>query len=161
MLPKANKLTLLAGVLCVLALAAMILVLTLGRKQIQEDFTPPPFDPNACVGVPEVSADASWNDFDAEVFRVSVCGEIRWEGNTADVWLTNPASNTVWMKLRVMDMDGNILGETGLIKPGEYLEEICLSKVPVAGTPIVLKIMTYEPETYHSAGSISINTAIY
>ena len=29
-----------------------------------------------------------------------------------------------------------------------------------SGTPIKMKIMTYEPETYHSAGAITVNTAI-
>lgn len=159
--PSANKSLIVAGVLCVLSLVAMLLALTLGQQQILEEFTPPPFDTNACAGVPDMSVAVSWKEFDAEIFRVFVCGEIKPIGNIADIWLTNPVNNTVWMKMRILDMDGNILGETGLIMPGEYIREIHLNKVPEAGTPIVLKIMTYEPETYHSAGSISINTAIY
>lgn len=160
MLPKINKMLILACFLCVLSLTGMLTALTLGQEQIQAEFSPPPFDPNACAGVPS-PVGAGRREFDAEVFRVSICGEIKPVGNVADIWLTNPESNTVWMKLRVLDKDGNMLGETGLIKPGEYLKGVCLSKVPVVGTPIVLKVMTYEPETYHSAGSISINTAIY
>ena len=158
---KANRTLIFTGILCALALITMLFSLVQEQKQIHHEFTPPPFDPYARAGTPDVSEDMGWNEFDADFFLVSVCSKIRPSGNTADVWLTNPKTNDVWMKLRVLDLDGNLLGETGLIKPGEYLKEIQLNNLPAAGTPIVLKIMTYEPETYHSTGSISINTAIY
>ena len=150
-----RKMLMAAGVLCALALGAMVLALTLGREQVWQEFTPPPFDANA----PEVT-DPSWREFDAGVFRVSLSGEIRVLGNAAALWLTNPAENDVWMKLRILDREGHILGETGLIRPGEYLKEVYLEEVPPLGTEVVLKIMTYEPETYHSAGSITVHTAI-
>ena len=148
-------------ILCAMALTVMILALFCGKHTGFADFVPPPFDSAACEGVPDIPKEINWQELDAKVFQVSVCGEVTASGNAATVWLTNPASNTVWMKLRVLDMDGNILGETGLIKPGEYLKEVCLSKVLEVGTPIILKIMTYEPETYYSMGSISLNTTIY
>ena len=139
----------------------MILALSSEKQMSKTEFVPPPFDIAACEGVPDIREEKSYQELDAKVFRVSLCGEVRICENTATVWLTNPISNTVWMKMRVLDMDGNILGETGLIKSGEYLKEVCLDTVPEAGTPVVLKIMTYEPETYYSMGSISLNTVIY
>lgn len=93
-------------------------------------------------------------------YRFSVCGNVMTEGNEAVVYLTNPAENEVWMKLRVLDENGNVLGETGLIKPGEYVKSVALNTLPDAGTKISLKIMGYEPETYRSAGSVTLNTAI-
>ena len=82
------------------------------------------------------------------------------DGKKATVYLTNNAENKVYIKLRVLDADGNSLGETGLIKPGEYVKDVELSKVLAAGTSIKLKIMSYEPETYMSMGSAVLNTKI-
>ena len=148
-------------ILCALALVAMFIALGAGNKTIQAEFVPPAFDPSAHAGTPEVSDELGWNELDAQVFKVSVCGVIIPTDTSADVWLTNPTSNEVWLKLRILDMDGSILGETGLIKPGEYLQSVSLNNVPPKGANIVLKIMAYEPDTYYSAGAISVNTVVY
>ena len=147
--------------MCALALVGMFLALESGHNQIQAVFIPPEFEKNAKIGEPEVPENLGWAELDAKAFRVSVCGVFAPTGATADVWLLNPADNDVWLKLRVMDLDGKILGETGLISEGSYVQTITLDTIPTTGTPIVLKVMAYEPETYYSAGSISINTHIY
>lgn len=97
---------------------------------------------------------------DAKVYKVGICGRFLPKGTTADVWLTNPESNTVWLKVRVLDEKGNTLGETGLVRPGEYVQSVELDTVPKTGTPIVLKIMAYQPDTYYSEGAVSLNTTI-
>ena len=71
-----------------------------------------------CIRDARCAGRLGWQELDAQVFRVSVCGAVVLEGNRADVWLTNPESNTVWLKLRIMDENGTVLGETGLIRPG-------------------------------------------
>ena len=53
---------------------------------------------------------------------------------------------------------GNIVGETGLVRPGEYVKEVSLSRRIPCGTPVNLKIMGYEPETYKSAGAVTLST---
>ena len=155
-----NKMLDASAVLCLLALAAMTAALVFGRSQIQAEFVPPPFDENAVFGLPEVPENLSWAELDAQMFRVSVCGMVAASDGAADIWMTNPVENDVWLKLRVLDQNGTILGETGLIMPGQYVRAVVLNEVPAAGTPVSLKIMAYEPETYHSAGSISLNTHI-
>ena len=62
------------------------------------------------------------------------------------------------MKLRVLDETGTVLAETGLIRPGEYLQRVEFSQTPSPGEKLQLKIMAYEPETYFSAGSVVLNT---
>lgn len=52
------------------------------------------------------------------------------------------------------------MGETGLLKPGEYVKTVTLTKTLAAGENIKLKIMGYEPETYESAGSVSLNVTV-
>ena len=151
----------LAAVLCAVSLAVMVFALT--RQEVQTEmgeFTPPPFDGGAVVGSPAVPEGLGWQELDAKVYKAGICGKFIPKGNTADVWLTNPESNTVRLKVRVLDEKGNTLGETGIIKPGEYVQSVELDNVPKAGKPIVLKIMAYQPDTYYSEGAVSLNTTI-
>jgi hypothetical protein len=139
------------------------MVFALTRQEVQTEmgeFTPPPFDSSAVVGFPAVPDGLGWQELDAQAYIVGICGKFIPNGNTADIWLTNPEGNTVWLKVRVLDEKGSILGETGLVRPGEYVQSVELDTVPKTGTPIVLKIMAYQPDTYYSEGAVSLNTTI-
>lgn len=158
---KKNYILPLAAVLCIVSLVLMVFALTRQDTQtVMGEFTPPPFDSSAVVGSPAVPDNLGWQELDAQAYKVGICGKVIPDGNTADVWLTNPVSNTVWLKVRVLDEKGNTLGETGIIKPGEYVQSVELDNVPKAGKPIVLKIMAYQPDTYYSEGAVSLNTTI-
>lgn len=158
---KGNVL-LLAAVLWVLSFAVMVIALVAGGKQNQAEYTPPPFESDAVAGTPEVPESLGYSSPYQEGmgYRFSVCGNVTMDGSSAVVYFTNPAGNSVWIKLRVMDKDGNLLGETGLLKSGEYVKNVELTGNLPVGTPVKLKIMGYEPETYFSAGSATLNTAI-
>lgn len=153
---KKNTPLILAAAICVLSLIVMIFALT-GQKKPQAagEFTPPPFDSTAVVGTPDVPDGLGYSELDCQVYKVSLCGKLNASG---DIWLTNPETNEVWLKVRVLDEKGNILGETGLVRPGEYVRTVALTTIPKSGTPITLKIMAYEPNTYYSAGAASLNT---
>lgn len=145
---------------CLLCLAVMTIALICTGTPSQKEFTPPPFDASVVSGTPEVPEELGWQELDAQTFRVSVCGAAVLEGSQADVWLTNPEGNNVWLKLRILDEDGEVLGETGLIRPGEYVQSVTFDTVPASGVEISMKVMAYEPETYHSAGAVTLNTTI-
>ena len=153
---KKNTPLIIAAAICVLSLIVMVVALT-GQKQPQAagEFTPPPFDSTAVVGTPTVPDGLGYSELDCQVYKVSLCGKLNADGN---IWLTNPESNEVWLKVRILDVGGNILGETGLVRPGEYVQTVALTTIPKSGTPITLKIMAYEPDTYYSAGAASLNT---
>ena len=104
--------------------------------------------------------DLGWEELDAESYKFSVCGVFALNNGKVDVWLTNPADNDVWLKLRVIDEGGSILGQTGLLYPGEYVRSVTLDTVPEAGEAVILKVMAYEPDTYYSAGVVSLNTTV-
>jgi len=157
---KQNTGLLIAACACVVALIAMIVALSSQPRTEQAAFTPPHFEETAQQGIPEVPGDLGWSELDANAYKVSICGVVSVNGNTADIWLTNPESNTVWMKLRVLDAQGNTLGETGIIKPGEYVRSITFDAVPDPGDAVTLKIMAYQPDTYYSEGAVSLNTTI-
>lgn len=153
-----NKLPL-AALVCVLSIVVMIVTLCYHKSEMGE-FVPPSFDEAAQTGIPVVPDGLGWQELDATAFKVSVCGKIIPNGMSADVWLTNPENNTVWLKLRVLDKNGTILGETGLIRPGEYVQTVTLDTMPKAGTSIVLKLMSYQPDTYYSEGAVTLDTTI-
>lgn len=147
-------------VICIIAVIGMISVLVTGEKQKGTGFVPPPFEETAQTGTPDVPEHSGYSEMDAQAFRFSVCGVLTACDGKADVWLTNPEGNEVWMKLRMLDGEGNVLGETGLIKPGEYVQSVTLDTSLTQSVDVKLKIMAYEPETYYSAGSAVLNTTI-
>lgn len=148
-----------AALLCILSVAAMTIVLVFSAGKTEPMFfTPPPFDADAVQGVPDVPENLGWAEVDAQVYKASVCGVVIPNDDTADVWFTNPESNSVWLKLRVLDSEGTVIGETGIIKPGEYVQAVTFTDVPGEGDTIELKLMAYEPETYYSAGSATLTT---
>ncbi|MDO5558344.1 MAG: hypothetical protein Q4F95_01965 [Oscillospiraceae bacterium] len=149
-------------VVCVLSVIGMILTLTFGgKKQKTPEFTPPPFEVSAQNGIPDVR-DNSWTKIyqDGMSFTAYICGRVNVNDMCADLYFTNIAENTVWLKLRISDGKDNILSETGLIRPGEYVKSVRFIHVPSAGSDIKLKIMAYEADTYYSAGAVSLNTTL-
>lgn len=157
---KENRLLIGAAVLCVIALVVMTAALAANTIQKQKEFTPPPFEAAAVSGTPDVPEGLGWSELDAQAFKAAVCGVITAEDGSADVWLTNPETNEVWLKLRVLDLEGTVLGETGLIRPGEYVQSVAFTEVPESGSALALKLMAYEPETYYSAGAVTLNTVM-
>ena len=132
------------------------------REEIAGEFVPPEFDAAARAGVPSDGVSESYSEFSGEgmPYSFSVCGEIFVENGMAQVYLTNPEGNFVWLKLRVYDESGDILGESGLIRPGEFLPSVELRGKAGAGETLAVKIMGYEPETYKSVGAVVLNTRI-
>ena len=143
--------------LCILAVAAMAgaLVWT-GPVGKTEGFVPPPFDQTAKAGVPDVPEQMGYSQLDASVFQASLCGSPVMQDGQVYVYLTNPETNVVWLKVRIMDEAGDMLGESGLIKPGEYVETVALNQEQDDTDRVQLKLMSYEPDTYRSAGAVSL-----
>lgn len=159
-----NKLILPAvATICALTLFLMTLALLWSGKQKEDaGFTPPSFEPAAQSGTPTVDSSFGWSEIyqDGMSFKAYVCGNVIVKNNMADVYFTNCEGFSVWLKLRILDESGEILGETGLIKPGEYVKSVTLTSHVTDGQKIKLKIMAYEPDTYYSAGTATLNTVI-
>lgn len=151
-----------AILLCaVLALAVIVSAIYTNRNPVVE-FIPPAFEPNAETGIPQVSDALGYAEIYREgmTFSAWICGRIYQENGHAVLYFTNPDSNNAWLKLRIMDEKGKILGESGLIRPGEYVRSVRLTKTVAAGTAVKIKLMSYEPETYYSLGAVSVKTQI-
>ena len=159
--PVGNLPLFLSIAICAVAVVAMIIALCVPKEE-RGEFTPPPFEANAVSGVPTVNDALGYSEIyqDGMGFSAWVCGNVTMNGKDARVYFTNPAANTVWLKVRLLDASGNILGESGILKPGEYVEHVTLTSELAMGMGISIKIMAYEPETYHSEGAVVLNTAI-
>ena len=158
-MPRRKMMLLLTGAICALCVAVLIAVLVQGPRQ-EIRFTPPPFEENAVAGVPSLTKADGYKPIDAQLFQFSICGELTLEDGKTDVWLTNNAENNVWLKVRLADAEGGQLGETGLIRPGEYVQSIQLTMLPEETSEVVMLVMSYEPETYYSMGSVSLYTTL-
>ena len=154
-----KKFIIIISAICLVAVVAMIVALSLSGKTAKPQFTPPPFEAAAQTGMPTVE-DSSWNKIfqSGMSFVAYMCGKVTINNGAADLYFTNDKDNNAWLKLRIMDEKGNILAETGLLKPGEYVQAVTFTTVPQNGQKLTMKIMGYEPETYHSIGAVVLNT---
>lgn len=141
----------------------LVMIAVLNKPQHESTaFVPPPFEVAAQTGTPDIPDSLGYSEpYQAGMnYRFGVCGNVEVNGSKATVFFTNPEENTVWLKLRILDENNDLLGETGLLKPGEYVQYVTLSKKLEDGTQIQLKIMGYEPDTYYSAGSATVTTTV-
>ena len=146
------------AVLGVLVLAAAITVAVLaGNRQpqyVQGQFTPPPFAEGTVVGTPEnLDPALGYGTLNLDGSAVSLCANTTIVNGKAQLYLTNAADNIGWVRIKLYSADGTQLGQSGLVRPGEYIRWIDLDTVPGSAGLAVIKIMLYEPETYYSLGS--------
>ena len=148
------------AVICVSAVIVVNVISLNNNKENGSGFVPPSFDSGAEMGIPSVPDGMGYLEVYKQgmKFNSFVCGEVNVVDGKADIYFTNPEKNTLWMKLRIFDKKGNIIAETGLIKPGEYVKTVKFDTVPSNNSDIIMRIMTYEPDTYYSGGAVSLNT---
>lgn len=159
------------SILCVLAalIAAAVIAAVCLRsgpepEQIIGEFTPPEFAHNTVDGAPNPSVVSALKygtlTLTPEI-SVSLVSEFTVNGKgEAELWFAAPDTNQCWVRLRLMDADGNVLGETGLLKPGQYIQSIKLDKIPRKDGIVTARILTYEPDTYYSLGSANANVML-
>lgn len=157
---KRTTLTLLAILFCMVCLAVMLFALY-QSSQPQVRFIPPQFDPDAVQGVPDLTPEEGYSGLDAGTYSFSLSGMLVLENDQTDVWLTNDNTNeNVWLKVVMKDLQDNKIGETGLIRPGEYVQSMTLTAPPAETCDIKLVVMGYEPETYYSLGNVTLLTTL-
>lgn len=130
-----------------------------GNQHFPSMITSKEFEKNAVVGDPVVPSNLGWAELAImDGGKVHVCGILNADfSGSLPVWFSSDANNTVWVKLRLLDADGNVLGETGILKPGEYVERMQL----VEGThscSCTLLALLYEPDTYYIKQNVGLAT---
>lgn len=154
---KTEKFILLAVALVAAVLLAVLLLRPSAPVQVvRGEFKAPEFDSAAVLGTPEncdfdrlgtlsLNADATVSLYVSPIV----------ENGRAQVFFFSDDANTAWVRLRITDKKGNLLGQTGLLRPGEYVEYVALENAPQKSDAFV-RILTYEPETYYSLGSANL-----
>ena len=144
-----------AVILTVMVCTAVYLAVFREPGTVRGEFAPPDFDPAAVSGVPEdIPGERGYGTLTLGANAVvSLCANIHIENNAAQVYFTSKEENVGWIKIKLIDADGNLLGESGLLRPGEFIPSVTLTEVPSAATFAQIKILIYEPETYLSLGS--------
>ena len=155
--------------LVVALLFAVGIILFLRMLDVEPDY----HDNGALPGTPSIDEASGYRVYSAPgICDVGLCGEPRIEGRDVYLYLTNPASNTVSMKiefftpLMVQQANGKyepvpdvLLGESKFIRPGEYLETVRLKKALAdEKTNIMMKISTLNEKDEKSEGFFYVNT---
>ena len=125
--------------------------------------THPDFDPNAVTGTPQVDEKYGYSTLTLEdSYLVCLCGVPANDGQTVEFYLTNPAESQVWFRAEILDEQGNQIGSTGVLRPGEYLPSITLTRpLTQRETPVTVRIVAYEPDTWQSRGNVNLNMTLY
>ena len=142
------------------ALSIISVFLVIFLVPTKTKFIKPPFDKNSIKGFPEVSNNLGYQEFQVgESYVVFLCGKVYKTNNKLTLYFTSIKENDVYVKLKIYKNDKEI-AETGLIKPGEYIKEVNLNKRVKKGDEIVIKVMSYEKDTYYSMGVVTLNTTV-
>lgn len=151
--------------LSVVILIALILtgIFIFQRLNTTPQFIPPEFDPSAQVGEPTPDIDLGYTTVNVEQgFAIKLCGRLFVKNNSVDIYLTNPASNDLWMMTELQDENGKVLAKSGIIKPGEYIKAITLLKnVTAEKTNVKIVVIGYAPDTYASRGTVGMKTELF
>jgi len=154
---KKNKVVIILSVI-LLILIILIILLTISNKN-KSTFKKPEFDKNAIENI------SSNIDYQSKIIKVTDNYSLYIEpepiinDNYLMINLISLETNNIWLKVRVLK-ENEVVAETGLIKPGEYLEKVQLKKKLDVNDEVVYMIMGYEKDSYFSAGSIKLNTRI-
>lgn len=158
---KQQKIILLIlGALLAVVLVAVIAVATQENEPIIGEFVPPPFENNAEKGIPEDLPHGFGTMTVRPDYVIGMCAAPSLDGPSLGLYFTSPETNAVWMKVRVYNEAGTLLGESGLLKPGEHLKTLVLDVVPPTADSLYATVLAYEPDTYYSEGSVNVELKI-
>lgn len=163
MIDKSQKiiLAIFGAVILVALIVLIVVVATRDSRIIISEFEAPEFEKNAVVGIPEgVDAYAYREIKIDDNFVFSLCMEPVVENDALNIFFTSHKDNDVWMLIRVYDAKTEeIIGSSGLIRAGEYVEKVTLSDIP-SDKSVKVKVLSYEKDTYLSHGAASATVPI-
>ena len=135
------------------------------------------YDKNSKMGIPEaIPAEKGYTYYPAQdICDIWICGNPDFDGKNVDFFLTNPESNEgISIRVEVYsiaysyDENGNrsnpqpdeLLGKSGFVRMGEYVQTVTLKKEIKEQTPVILKVGTYLEESGKSNGFFYVSTIL-
>ncbi|MBR3246104.1 MAG: hypothetical protein IKF90_25950 [Parasporobacterium sp.] len=129
-------------------------------------YEPPAFDVNAVAGEPIVQEELGYGvggASDGSSFKAGLVSKwVREQDGSLPVWFTNPDGNDVYLLMRITRAsDNKTIYESGLVKPGEYIEMLVpLEKLSADPIEVDAAIYSFDPENYHSMGTFHLSGTI-
>lgn len=139
------------------SLALLILVASIMLYNYKKSYKPPAFEVSAVQGEPQVDPEHGYSTMAlSDAFRVTMCGAPPGTANSLDLYLTNEKTNKFYLLFQVYSA-GELVAQTGLVKPGEYVKTIELMKPLQPGdNEIDIKAMALLYDSYYSGGTLNL-----
>lgn len=138
--------------------AILIFILSLIYYNDKVRYVRPKFDENAISGIPELDDDDYKKISPEGLYNFSLLSIPKLNNNKLLLYFTNDGSNLVYLKVRIYK-DDKIIGESDLIKPGEFIEYVNVNGVRKDDT-VLIKVMSYNMNNYYSEGVVKLNVEI-
>lgn len=149
------------NILLIIIIVALLIILILlvnsYKKKIE--FVRPDFD-DSVTAIPDVIESKYYSEFNGEAYSLGINGVLTLSDNKIKVDFTSSINNDVYLKIRLLNKNNDILAESGLVKPGEYLEYLISSKKIPKEDNYSIKVMSYNTETYESESAIKLSVKI-
>lgn len=160
-----RKLIMIFSAVLILAVIAVAVVLIVKMNQtVKGDFVKPEFDSSATVAdMDYLSSIQSFSTLQAtDDLGVALMSDVYLNDGKFQIYFCSLDSNEDYLLVRIYDETGEVLlGQSGLVKPGECVQYVDAISVPKNSENIKIKVLTYEPETYLSNGTFSLNTIFH
>ncbi len=129
---------------------------------IKGEFIPPKMDDNYIIGKPVgVSKECIYQEAKVnDEYIVYLCASPLFENNKLNLYFTSSKNNKGLIKIKILDLNNKIIGESGLIEPDSYLKDIYISKKLINNERITVRIMHYEKKTYYSLGELKLDLLV-
>lgn len=127
------------------------------------------FDANAQTGQAPYKTDAEMQAeldrvIEEGMFNISIASVIEFENADADgtAYIENVPNNNYNMKVAITEDDtGDVLYESGVLAPNQYIEKIALAKQLEAGSyPCTATFTALDPSTYEETGQAAARITI-
>lgn len=145
------------AVMTLICCAAIAIAYNFRAKPHEVEYTPPSFENEAIEGAPEAGELAAYGTMEIPLSsgscKVSMDAAPKLNDQNLEVYFTNEAGNDVWLKLIIYDAQGDVVGESGILRSGEYVKSVVLNEAVADGEKLGAKILTYEADTYYSLGA--------
>lgn len=144
---------------------SLILCICLGYIYIRyaegyRTFRAPKHEASAAEGIPSPKNVQHYEELPVrEGYAVGVDTSPLYRDGKLYLNVANRKSNTVWLLVQVY-MEDELIAKTGIFYPNEYVEKLSCSKKLSANDKVLIKILAYEPDTYHSEGVAQISTVV-
>lgn len=152
-----NKIVIILTIVLVI-LVSIVIVLAINLKK-KTTFTKPKFDKLVLNEIPDDLKYQKNILKISEGYAIYIDAMPKIDDEQLIVNFISLEDNNIWIKLRIIK-DNEIIGESGLVRPGEYLKTVKINTNLSINQNITYIIMGYEFDTYLSAGVINLNTKV-